>query len=270
MKLPVRIRWLILILCLDAAVFTAILSDQWRESASRAWQTLRRAPPPRRPAAPPATRPEGGARTVEKFSFENAESLKAWEEKIFKGRTVYTVRNEDGRGYVNCRSEDASAGFFIKVDHEATEDLELSWDWRVAEFPARKDPQILAEKRQDDFAARIYVIFKASNILHADVIEYVWDENLPAGTFGQSPYSDRVQLYVIRGGRAADPGEWQSERRNIREDFVKLFGRQPKKRIAAIAFMTDSDNGQTRAEADFSELQFKRRSSPATGNGGPA
>lgn len=266
MKAPVRVRWLILILALQAAVVTVRISEHCRRIAFQALSVLKETTPIlshgiqllQNPIQPPpslAPQPE----TLEKFSFGSPDALKAWEEKIFKGKNTFELMNENGVRYLKCRSQNACSGLSMKVSHEATGDLRLAWKWRPVVFPARKDPLKLSDKKQDDFALRMYVIFPSANIFHSDIIEYVWDEHIPAGTFAESPYSDRIMLFVLRSGKPPEEnGGWASEDRNIYQDFVKLFGREPRKDIGAIALMSDSDSGETVAEADYGDIEFKR------------
>ena len=198
---------------------------------------------------------------LRRFMFERGQdSLKEWEEKVFKGRTVFQVLEEGGRHYLSCKSQDACSGLYVKADQPATPDLWLSWKWRANEFPKKKHPDLLSNRAEDDFSARVYVIFLASNFFRSDVIEYLWDEELPAGTSVDSPYSERVKLLVLRSGPAgSEGGGWADEEQNVYEDFKKLFGKAPRNPVGLVALMSDSDNTQTRASADFAEIVLKRK-----------
>lgn len=185
-------------------------------------------------------------------------SLKAWEQKIFKGATQYQVRQEGDLHFLSSDSVDAASGLYMKTRHDATPELCLSWKWRVREFPKKKHPETLSSRAEDDFAARIYVIFLASNLFRSDVLEYVWDEFLPMDTSADSPYSDRIKLLVLRSGPARpDAGGWHQELRNPLADYEKLFGKKPKHAIGIIALMSDSDNTRSRAAADFADISVK-------------
>jgi hypothetical protein len=193
---------------------------------------------------------------AEIFRFENAASLALWEQKVFKGDTVFEVRaDEDGRRYLRSTSENSCSGLYMKTHHPAAPGLHLRWAWRVHEFPKKREPMRLANRAADDFAARLYVIFLAPNLFRSDVIEYVWDEKIPVGTVEDSPYSDRIKLFVIRSGPSGpENGGWQEEQRNPLQDYMKLFGKAPRHAIGILALMSDSDNTGTRAEADFGDI----------------
>ena len=192
---------------------------------------------------------------LEAFRFTDDASLARWEQKTFKGYTHYEIQNEEGRRYLRSLSEDASCGLYMKTQRKATPDLYLQWKWRAREFPQKKEPLRLSNRSEDDFAARLYVIFLASNFFRSDVIEYIWDQSVPVGTVADSPYSDRIKLFVVHSGAAgAEDGGWYQEQRNPFEDYRRLFGKPPAYPIGILALMSDSDNTGTRASADFEEI----------------
>ncbi len=253
MKPPERTRFLLLVLFLEIALAAALASSEARRQSadmgSRA-RLVRSTPVTQTPAF----------KALKKFTFENAASLSAWEEKVFKNKTLYTVARSAQRGFLKSVSKNASSGLYTKLNFEVSPDLILSWRWRVITFPQKKIPTELANRRQDDFAARIYVIFPGSNLFNSDVIEYIWDEHVLAGTVGSSPYSERIKLFVVRSGKPEGDG-WRNEERNIYEDYERLFGKKPKRPLGAIALMSDSDNTASVSEADFGEIILKSKKS---------
>ncbi len=201
-----------------------------------------------------------------KFSFENPAALKNWEEKVFKGKTAYQVLSENDQGFLKSSSHNASSGLFVKINYAVTPALHLSWRWRAITFPQKKDPEKLANRGEDDFAARIYVIFPGSTFFNSNVIEYIWDERLPVGSVASSPFSDRVKLFVIRSGKPPEGEEeqWRVEERNVYQDYLKLFGKEPKRPLGAVALMSDSDNTGTHSESDFGDIVFKLKDQTQT------
>ena len=49
--------------------------------------------------------------------------------------------------------------------------------------------------------------------------------------------------------------EWRGQVRNVRTDYLALFGRAPKN-IAGIAVMTDTDNSRTACVSHFGDIYF--------------
>lgn len=52
-------------------------------------------------------------------------------------------------------------------------------------------------------------------------------------------------------------GYWITEKRNVYEDYRRLFGSNPPK-VKAVAVMTDSDNTGGRAEAFYDDFVLKK------------
>ena len=107
----------------------------------------------------------------------------------------------------------------------------------------------LATKAGDDFPARLYVTLDvaldslpaaerlrigAARMLYGPDVPvaalcYVWDTKAPAGTFASNAYTDRVRMIVVESGEKRI-GEWVSVRRNVLEDYRKIFGEEPGER----------------------------------------
>lgn len=195
---------------------------------------------------------------LEKLSFDNLNSLKIWEEKIFKDQTDYQVVLDAGGGFLSAKSKASSSGLHKKVKYEITPDLYLSWDWKATEFPVKNNPKKLADRTQDDFAARVYLVFPGMTFFSSNVIEYIWDESLPEGTVMSSPFSENVKLFVVSSGKPLpDQGGWRHQERNLFQDYTAIFEAKPDRKLQGIALMSDSDNTQTTSQANFKDFEFK-------------
>ena len=193
-------------------------------------------------------------RTVKWFPFSEDSSLKEWEEKIFKGRVVYRIEKNEPLSYVRAKSSTAASALYYKIKLDARhKDPLVSWKWRVEKFPAKKLKENLESQDEDDFGARVYVIFPALFFTNSKVLEYVWAETLPVGMTGSSPYSKNIQLIVARSGPSK---EWFSEERDIIADYKKVFGRIPEYDIGAIAFMTNAEHTLTSADAMYDDIKI--------------
>ena len=69
-----------------------------------------------------------------------------------------------------------------------------------------------------------------------------------------SPYFKNIKLMVIESGEN-NIGQWVFEKRNIYEDYKRVFGRSPSSRVGAIALMTDTDNTLSTAEAVYRDIK---------------
>ena len=196
------------------------------------------------------------AMIVKDFPFSEESALKEWEEKIFKGKVVYRVEKEEPLSYVRAKSDKAASALYYKIKLDAKKnDPVISWKWNVGKFPLKKATESLEIENEDDFAARVYVIFPAVFFTNSKVLEYIWSETLPKGMIGTSPYSKNIKLIVARSGANPDK-KWFQEERDITADYMKAFGRRPEYDIGAVAFMTNTEHTLTSAEAMYDEIRL--------------
>ena len=191
---------------------------------------------------------------LKKFSFSSPQSLEEWDEKILaKDSTGYTVTELDGAKCVKAESVDSASALFFKQRLTCKKDPFLSWDWKSDKFPGRKKKENLKDKKEFDFVAQVYVVFYARFFLNAKAIQYIWTESVPEGTATDSPYTKKVKLLVLESGPSE---EWKHEERDIKKDYLELFGEELDKDVDAIAFMTDADSTATTASAYFKGIEF--------------
>ncbi len=187
------------------------------------------------------------------FPFSKENSLKEWEEKILKGKVVYVIEKGGALSYVRAKSENTASALYYKIKLDVKKSPVISWKWRVDKFPGRGLPETIEGKKEEDFAARVYVIFPAAFFTNSKCIEYIWAESLPTGTCGESGYSKNIKVLVLESGKS---DAWRPEERDIVADYVKLYGEEPKLNIGAISFMTDADSTGTYADAVYDEIEI--------------
>jgi hypothetical protein len=212
------------------------------------------------PFHPPATRLKGPSRFVPPlellfryFDFNQKNALNEWKDKLFQGRVAYTLDFEGANGFVHSKSAKTASAVFYRIKYNLPDQPYLYWKWRVGKFPLKQ--KVADAKKRDDFAARVYVILASTFFTNFKCIEYVWDESLSKDTVLVSPYSDKIKQIVLETGREK-MNEWTPEKRNVYEDYVKLFGGKPKNKVAAIALMTDSEGTESEAEGFFDDIQI--------------
>lgn len=199
----------------------------------------------------------GEARQLQVFEFASPDAMNGWEEKTFNGKTVYDVVTEpDGVSALRVQSRSSASAFYRKTAVPVSVRPVLNWQWKATEFPSVKPGGRLGDRAGDDFAARIYVIFKGRSLLASDVIEYIWDPRFEPGTSAVSDYSKHIRLLVVRNAPPADGG-WAEESRDIAADYRKLFGKAPSCDIQAVAVMADSDNSRSQAGLLLKRLAFE-------------
>ncbi len=193
---------------------------------------------------------------VKKFSFSDESALKEWEEKVFKNKVIYRIEEENGLSYVRAVSDRAASALYYRIKLDARNDRPVvMWKWRVEKFPTKTRPESLEAENEDDFAARVFVIFPAMFITNWKVLEYVWSETLTVGTAGTSPYSKNIKLIVLQQGLDKEK-RWYSEERDLYADYVKLFGHPPEHNVGAIAIMTNTEHTGTSADAMYADIEI--------------
>jgi Protein of unknown function (DUF3047) len=184
-----------------------------------------------------------------------------WTVREFSGHGAVELIRADGRLAARLRTERSSVAIHRDVVVELREFPYLSWTWKVTKVPTGGDVRDVA---RDDQAAQVYVIFPRwpSPRTASDVLGYVWDSRAPIGTRLKHPRAANVRIVVVESGTGR-VNQWRSYERNVAEDYVALFGRQPP-RVGKVAVMVDSNDTRGDAEALFGDLIFARTSQGRT------
>jgi hypothetical protein len=187
-----------------------------------------------------------------------------WREVLLPKQTLSKTRFEvvdiDGTRALRIESP-ASYGTLVHVlDEPSAAAPLLSWRWRLDRAVAGAD---LRHKAGDDAALKVCVMFDhaldrvpfferqhlllarflSGEPLPAATICYVWDRLLPAGSVLPNAYTGRMRWFVLQG-RGSPLGEWRSERRDLRADFLRVFGDEASElpRISAVLVGADADS----------------------------
>lgn len=193
------------------------------------------------------------------FPFQVKSALEEWEEKVFKGRVLYSIETSSKESYLSAYSEKTASGIFYRIVFSPKQEPMVSWKWNVLRFPDRQSGKGTDDGwiEKDDYAARFYVIFPGFVFSRMKCLEYVWAKDIADGTIMSSPYFDAIKIIVAESGEK-NKGKWVFEERNVYEDYRKVFGREPGK-VGGIAIMTDTDNTVSIAEAQYDEVRVGYR-----------
>lgn len=202
--------------------------------------------------------------------------LNHWESIVFTDidePSSYTITQTDGgESFLMAESDGGGSGIVWEETIDMSKQPVIRWRWRVEQAPIGMDHR---KKSGDDYPLRIQVIFEydPARLGFFDKIEYetyravhgrypphaalsyVWTPNEKKGETYPCPYTDRVQIKVLRGEETT-LGQWQEESVNIVEDYKTIFDESPPA-TARIAIMADSDDSQsrTRALVDFIQVR---------------
>lgn len=137
----------------------------------------------------------------------------------------------------------------------------ISWRWRVDKMPAGGD---VRKKLMDDQALQLYIAFKETGfpaVLNTPIIGYVWDNEAPKGWSGRSTQigGDKMRYIVLRN-KTDKTGQWYTERRNVYEDYKKLFGDinggEPLGVTTGVQVHINSQRTKTPAEGMIGDMYF--------------
>jgi len=179
--------------------------------------------------------------------------LSTWNEHSFKGKTSYQLVEEYGQLSIKAVSMGTASGLVKKVSVNLDQTPYLHWRWRVDGVLDHPDEQ---SKQGDDYPARIYVVKDGGWALwRTRSINYVWSSSQPEGSVWPNAYTEQSMMVAVRSGVPIDPSRWVTERRNLREDFKRLFGKDVHQ-IDLVALMTDTDNTGSNATAWYGDIYF--------------
>jgi hypothetical protein len=138
-------------------------------------------------------------------------------------------------------------GRALKVDLKKTP--WLVWEWKPLVLPEGGD---VRNPKRNDQAGRVMVVFEGMK-----GILYVWDTTAPVGT---EVRPDELELFervlvVVRSG-SRDLHQWSRERRNVSEDYRRLFGEKPRP-IKLVGVESHSDDTESRTSMLFGTLRFE-------------
>lgn len=127
----------------------------------------------------------------------------------------------------------------------------LQWRWRAHELPtgARED-----KKSLNDTGAAVYVIFSIEGLIlkRPQTIKYTYSSTLPVGTI-----VDFGSLKAIVASSGLDGiGKWRTIKRDVASDYRAAFGKEPPRNPLSIRLWGDSDDTESRATADFDDIEL--------------
>jgi len=167
-----------------------------------------------------------------------------------------TIEENEGHRFLHLRSKIESS--VIRKDIRGKVNLKetpiLVWSWKAVTLPKNGDCR---KKSADDQAAQLYVVWpRFPEAVRSQIIGYIWDTTAPAGSIVKSEKTSTVTYVVMRSG-PADLGKWITERRNVVEDYKKIYGAEPDS-PGYISIAIDSDDTTSFAESVFGSILLRK------------
>ncbi|HTS20504.1 MAG TPA: DUF3047 domain-containing protein [Casimicrobiaceae bacterium] len=189
----------------------------------------------------------------------------------FKNNTEYSLASDGGVVVLKAVAHNAASLLATRVEFDPHQFPILSWRWKVVQgIPTANT----AEQAKEDAPVRILVAFdgdesklstkdrlaaKAAQSISGITLPYatlmyVWGSKVPLDSITPSSRSARIRMLAL----AVDEqgvGEWHSYRRNLVEDFKRVFGEDPV-RVHSIEVLTDTDNTGADAQALYGDISL--------------
>ena len=219
----------------------------------------------------------GAAIEVGRFSREKAGGIPdQWEPFVIlpsMPRTQYRLVSGNEGTALEANADRSASGLYRRIRINPKTHPIVEWRWNVEQplpgadlrVPSREDSpaRLVISFHGDinrlDFQERVtlrwYKALTGQTLPYA-MLMYVWDGALPAGTTIPSEHTGKIQMIVVASdeGRA---GQWMQFRRNVLEDYRRIFGEDPAD-IVAVGVMTDSDDTSQQARALYGDITFLR------------
>jgi hypothetical protein len=166
--------------------------------------------------------------------------------------------------YLQMASDDHSSfGIKRELSVNLKEYPYLNWTWMAKRLPVGGD---IRKANTDDQAAQLYVGLPAIGFpkkLNTPIVGYIWDSEAPKNLATRSPkhFLGKIRYIVIRN-KTDHLGHWYTEKRNIYEDYRRLFkdikGGEPQANTEGILLMINSHYTKSSAESLIGNIYFSR------------
>ena len=181
-----------------------------------------------------------------------------WEkQKWGSPKYEFAIVEQDGKRVFHMRSNDEGSTITKEIRGKINlkETPILEWSWKAVVLPRGGDSR---RKELDDQAAQVFVVWpRFPEAVRSQIIGYVWDSTAPAGTVVKSEKTSTVTYVVLRSGRG-ELNKWITERRNVLEDFKKIYGTEPDD-PGAVSLSIDSNDTKSAAESFIGPIAFRSR-----------
>lgn len=179
-------------------------------------------------------------------------AIPLWQERTFEGHTDYTFIQQDDTLVLKAHCNGTASAFYRWTEVDLTKTPILHWSWKVDNIHADLDD---VSKKGDDFAARVYVVYKGAMPWSVNALNYVWANVKEVGSFWPNAFTKRAAMIAQESGAPKNKDIWINESRNVLQDFKQYFDMDIT-RIDGVVVMTDCDNGGGEATSYYRDIYF--------------
>jgi hypothetical protein len=166
----------------------------------------------------------------------SAWAFKRWAPVVTLGETFEAqarVVDDSGRRALSVRAVNAGLTVGTRRSLDIRRLPVVSWSWKAVEIPTRGS---FRSRATNDQALQLLFGFEGGK-----VVGYIWDGASEVGATGSGlSWQEDVRVIVVEAG-SAKVGRWIEEKRNLRDDFVSLFGQEPPA-LGGVALQSNSQH----------------------------
>jgi hypothetical protein len=126
----------------------------------------------------------------------------------------------------------------------------LTWEWKADKLPSQGD---VRRRDRNDQGLQVLIAFEDRR-----VISYIWDSAAPEGTVTDEsvgwPFGLAIKIMVVKSGEA-DLNRWVIEKRNIYEDYERMFHEKPS-RVKGIRLQANTQYTKDTSEGFIGQIVF--------------
>jgi hypothetical protein len=212
---------------------------------------------------------------VDPFKHAGHPQWAGWEEHRFPGKrpTEYRVEHDDSAGahIVKAKASGSASMLRKRILVEPDKLGTISFAWRAERISVEAD---VGESDVTDAPLRVVLAFdgdrsrwstkdtllnELSRVLMGEempyaTLIYTWCAQSEKDSVVNNPRTQTVRNLILESGQERK-GQWLSYRRNVREDFKRVFGEDPGS-LTSLALMTDADNTKSLTEGWYREVRL--------------
>ena len=179
-----------------------------------------------------------------------AQTPEGWEHLWFLGDSaIYRDDEVDGGPCIRCNTHRDVGIIRREVDLPLDDDTTVEWRWKVDRLPSKLP--------EDTIFTHDYMSL-AVEFEDGNDITYYWSAGLPVDTAYWCPlptWHDHEFHVVVRSGKRG-LGEWQQERRTLREDYERWMG-EPPSRIVRVWLIANSLMQRIPGDATYADIVIR-------------
>jgi len=189
---------------------------------------------------------------------ESDEAPDGWELDDKKEPIEISLSGEGEDSVIRLKSQNSAFGVYKEKEFDIRDYPYLNWEWKVTELPGGGS---FLDKDTDDQAAQVYISFGSLSFFNKPFVKavgYYWSSTVPVGTEGECPTWGKSRAIVVESG-GENLGQWKKEKRNVYEDYKRLFDDDDPSDASALRLYTNSQHTKTGTEVFFRNVYFSRQ-----------